>query len=164
MGAACATFLIELANVRFAMAGWDPTVYMSGSCADPSILALAGDTADGVYTSSNLLAAEPTFDAAMASLGLTDGRAAAAEGWTAAEVTVAVLDQARRSAAGLTRASIIDAARHLSYTPSLGRPGVHFTTDGADDAYPAESLQVIRYIAATHEFVDVGPLVAQFES
>lgn len=164
-GAACATFLIELANVEFAMGGtWSPTVYMSSGCADPSILSLAAATADGVYTSSNLVTTEPTFDAAMASVGVTDGLAAAAEGWTAAEVTVAILEHAAQSSSGLTRASIIDAARHLHYTPSLGRPGVHFTTDGTDDPYPAESLQVIRYVAADHDFVDVGPIIAQFES
>jgi ABC-type branched-subunit amino acid transport system substrate-binding protein len=163
-GAACATFLIELANVEFAMGDWHPSVYMSSGCADPSILSLAGNTADGVLTSSNLSTSEPTFDAAMAAAGVSDGLAAAAEGWTAAEVTVAIIDQARRSASGLTRASIIDAARHLTYTPSLGRPGVQFLTDGSDDGYPAESLQVIRYVAAGHDFVDVGPIVAQFES
>lgn len=163
-GAACATFLTELARVRAALGEWDPVVYMSGGCADASILSLAGDAANGVLTSANLVAAEPTFDAAMAAAGVTNGLGSAAEGWTAAEVTVAVLRQAQASAAGLTRASIIDAARHLSYTPSLARPGVQYTTNGADDAYPAESLQVIRFDAASRSFDDVGPLVAQFES
>ena len=164
-GAACATFLIELANIEFALGGqWTPTVYMSSGCADPSILSLAGNTADGVYTSSTLVTDEPTFDAARAAAGVTDGLAAAAEGWTAAEATVAIIEQAAQSDAGLTRASIIDAARHLDITPSLGRPGVHFITDGTDDGYPAESLQVIRYVASSHDFVDVGPIVAQFES
>ena len=163
-GAACATFLIELANIRLYFLGWNPAVYMSGGCADPSILSLAGDAADGVFSSANLDTDEPTFDAAMASLGLTDGLAAAGEGWTAAEVTVAILIQAHKSEAGLTRASIIDAARNLTYTPSLARPGVHFTTNGTDDAYPAESLQVIQYYASDRDFTDVGPLIAQFES
>ncbi|MCU1365822.1 MAG: transporter substrate-binding protein, partial [Ilumatobacteraceae bacterium] len=163
-GAACATFLIELANVRAYYPDWHPAVYMSGGCADPSILSLAGSAGDGVYSSANLLGSEPTFDAAMSALGITTGLAAAGEGWTAAEVTVAILVQAQHSSSGLTRASIMDAARNLSFTPSLARPGVHYTTNGTDDAFPAESLQVIQYHAADQTFADVGPLVAQFES
>ncbi len=163
-GAACATFLTELAKVRLALGDWNPSVYMSGGCADPSILSLAGSAADGVLTSSNLRTDDPTFEGAMAAAGVTNGLAAAAEGWTAAEVTVAILGQAQRSSAGLTQASIIDAARNLSYTPTLARPGVQYTTNGLDDAFPAESLQVIRYDATAHVFSDIGPLVAQFES
>jgi hypothetical protein len=72
--------------------------------------------------------------------------------------------QAQQSDAGLTRASIIDAARNLAYTPSLARPGVEFTTNGLSDAYPGESLQIVRYDAASQAFVDVGRLIAQFES
>jgi hypothetical protein len=137
---------------------------MSGGCADPSILSLAGSAADGVLTSSNLSTDQPDFVAAMGNAGVTNGLAAAAEGWTAAEVTVAIFRQAQASPSGLTRASIIEAARNLSYTPSLARPGVQYTTNGTEDAYPAESLQVIRFDAAAHSFSDVGPLVAQFES
>ncbi|MCU1394620.1 MAG: branched-chain amino acid transporter substrate-binding protein [Ilumatobacteraceae bacterium] len=163
-GASCATFLIELAKVRLFYPDWNPTVYISGGCADPSILALAGPAAEAVYSSANLVTDEPTFDAAMAGLGITDGLAAAGEGWTAAEVTVAILRQAAASPAGLTRASIMDAARHLSYTPSLARPGVHYVTNGTEDPFPAESLQVIQFHVADHAFTDVGPLIAQFES
>lgn len=163
-GAACATFLTELSKARFVLGGWNPSVYMSGGCADASILSLAGDTANGVYTSTNLVTSEPTFDAAMTALGITNGLSAAAEGWTAGEVTVAILRQAQQSSAGLTRASIIDAARNLSFTPSLARPDVQYTTNGLEDAYPAESLQVVQYDSTTRTFTDVGPLVEQFES
>ena len=162
-GAACATFLTELTRVRMALGDWNPAVYVASGCADPSILALAGAAADGVLTSTNLRTDEPTFVEAMTVAGVTR-LAAAAEGWTAAEVTVAILRQAQASPAGLTRASIIDAARHLNDTPSLARPGVHFATDGANDAFPAESLQVVRFDATGLTFTDVGPLVAQFES
>jgi hypothetical protein len=137
---------------------------MSGECADTSILGLAGPAADGVLTSANLVSDAPDFVATMQARGLQNGFALAAEGWTAAEVTVAILRQAQQSAAGLTRESIIDAARNLSYTPSLARPGVHYVTNGIDDAFPAESLQIIRFDAANRTFVDVGPLIAQFES
>ncbi|HEY4331224.1 MAG TPA: ABC transporter substrate-binding protein [Ilumatobacteraceae bacterium] len=163
-GAACATFLTQLAVAEAATPGWKPTIYMASGCADGSILALAGPAANGVLTSTNLTDDEPTFTAAMAAAGVTSSLAPAAEGWTAAEVTVAILRQAQASPAGLTRVSIMDAARSLSYTPTLALPGVHYITDGTDDAYPAESLQVVQFDATTHTFVDVGPLVAQFES
>ncbi len=164
VGAACATFLSQLGVVRASIEGWHPTVYVSSGCADESILGLAGTAADGVLSATNLVNGEPTFDAAMKAAGVTADFGAAAEGWTAAEVTVAILRQAQQSTAGLTRASIIDAARNLAFVPSLARPGVQYTTNGLDDAYPAESLQVIKFDAASRSFSDVGPLVAQFES
>lgn len=163
-GAACATFLTELAKVRDAVDGWDPTVYMSGSCADPTLLRLAGDAADGVLTSANLKTDDPAFLAAMDDLDVVSGLAAAAEGWNAAEVTVAILIAAAASERGLTRESIIDEARQMSIQTSLARPGVHFTTNGTTDPFAAESLQIVRFEADSTQFVDVGDLVAQFES
>jgi hypothetical protein len=79
-------------------------------------------------------------------------------------VTVAILIRAQQSEAGLTRASIINAARNLSYEPSLAIPGVEYTTNGFLDGYLAESLQVVRYDATDQTFIDVGALVTQFES
>jgi len=161
-GAACATFLTELAKARSASPGWTPLIYISGACADASILGLAGDAADGVLTSANL-AVDGDFSALMQDRGVHDGFELAAEGWTAAELTVAAIQQAQ-AAGVLTRASIVDAARNLSYRPSLGRPGVEYVTRGAVDPFAAESLQMIRFDAGNRSFVDVGPLVTQFES
>jgi len=163
-GPACATFLTELGKARAATPGWTPVVYVSSKCSDPSVLALAGQAADGVLSSSNLTTDNPTFLAAMTTAGVSFGLGLAAEGWTAAEVTVAIITQAKASPDGLTRASIMNAARNLSYTPMLARPGVHYTTNGVDDPNIAESLQVVRFDSATSSFVDVGALVAQFES
>ena len=163
-GAACATFLTELAKVRDAVDGWEPAVYMSGTCADPTLLRLAGDAADGVLTSANLTTDEPVFLAAMDELGIVSGLAGAAEGWNAAEITVAILIAAAASEQGLTRESIIDEARQMSVQPSLARPGVRFTTNGTTDPFAAESLQIVRFESDSDEFVDVGDLVAQFES
>ena len=163
-GAACATFLTELAKVEASLGDWHPAVYMSGGCADTTILRLAGDAADGVLTAANLTTDQPDFLEAMTAAGVTTGLAGAAEGWTAAEVTVAIIRQAAASPAGLTRESIINAARRFEYTPSLARPGVRYRTEGTNDPFPAESLQIVRYDAATESFVDVGTLIAQFES
>jgi len=162
-GAACATFLTALDLVRATVPGWVPDVYLSNDCADSSILRLAGPAAQGVMSAVNLVAGEP-FVEMMAERGLAYGYSRAALGWTAAEVTVGILIRAQQSEAGLTRASIINAARNLSYEPSLAIPGVEYTTNGFLDGYLAESLQVVRYDATDQTFSDVGALVAQFES
>ncbi|MEO7399075.1 MAG: ABC transporter substrate-binding protein [Ilumatobacteraceae bacterium] len=163
-GAACATFLTELDRVRVALPGWEPFVYVSSDCADATVLGLAGLAADGVMSSAALVSEDPDFIASMRVLGITTGFTRAADGWTAAEVTVAILASAQLSPQGLTRATIINAARNLAYTPSLARPGVEYVTNGVDDAYPVESLQVVRWDATKQMFGDVGALVAQFES
>jgi len=163
-GAACATFLTELDKARIALADWQPEVYLGSDCADSSILRLAGNAANGVLSSASLVSDDPGFVELMRGAGLANGFARAEQGWTAAEVTVEMLRQAQQSEAGLTRATIIEAARSLAFTPSLARPGVEYTTNGVLDAYPVESLQIVRYDAATQGFVDVGRLIAQFES
>jgi branched-chain amino acid transport system substrate-binding protein len=163
-GAACATFLNELARVEAAVPEWRPDVYLASDCADTSLLRLAGAAADGVLTSASLVSDDPAFIETMRAAGVTTGFGRALQGWTAAEVTVAILVRAQQSEAGLTRASIIDAARNLSYVPSLARPGVEYTTNGLVDPFPVESLQIVRYDAANQRFDDVGPLIAQFES
>lgn len=163
-GPACATFLTELDRDRQALPGWEPQVYVSEECGDSSLLGLAGGAADGVMTATHLRDDDPDFIAEMQAAGVTTGFSRAARGWTAAEVTVEILAQAQQSAAGLTRATIIEAARNLSYVPSLARPGVACITNGVEDGAAFESLQVIRYESATQTFSDVGPLVAQFES
>ena len=88
----------------------------------------------------------------------------AAAGWTTAEITVEILRQAAASEDGLTRASIINAARNFEYTPSLARPGVVDKMVGEDDPYLAESLTVIQYDADTATFTDVGELITDFET
>jgi hypothetical protein len=100
----------------------------------------------------------------MESLGKSDIVSTATAGWTTAEVTVAILIQAANSPEGLTRASIINAARNFTYTPTLGLPGVLFTMSGADDAFIAESLVVRQYDADAAVFTDIGDLITEFES
>lgn len=163
-GAACATFITELGKARTALPDWKPDVYLGSDCADSSILRLAGGAANGVLSSTALLSDDPEFVERMRAAGLNDGFTRAEQGWTAAEVTVAILIRAQQSSHGLSRASIIDAARNLSYTPSLVRSGVTYTTNGLIDTDPVESVQIVRYDAADQSFTDVGRLVAQFES
>ncbi len=66
----------------------------------------------------------------MQAAGLGAEAPAAAPGWSAANTLVTILARAQQSSDGLSRASIIDAARALDDTAPLGRPGVVLRTDG----------------------------------
>ena len=168
LGAQCITFLSELANAKAANAGWEPTVYITNTCASPLILSIAGDAADGIYTSASMGlidVADPAnaevegvaaYLAEMERQDLTDIVTTGAAGWNAAEVTVAVLIAASESAAGLTQASIINAARNLNFHPTLLRDGMEYIMNGEDDAFYSEDIQVVSYDAAAAHFVDVG--------
>ena len=174
LGAQCISFLTEVANAKAANAGWEPATFLTNTCASSLILTLSGAAADGLYTSGNLIDVVDPANAAlpgvaeylayMESLGKSDIVSTATAGWTTAEVTVAILVQAANSPEGLTRASIINAARNFTYTPSLGLPGVLFTMNGATDAFIAESLVVRQYDADAAVFTDIGDLITEFES
>ena len=175
IGIGCVTFLNELASSKAQNAGWEPVTYISNTCAASSlILAAAGANADGVLTSNNLVdvkdpanAAIPAvaeFLAYMDDLGKGDTVATAAAGWHVAEVTIAIIKQAMESPEGLTRASIINAARNFTYTPGFARPGVVFKSIGEEDPFLAQSLQVVEYDADTATFTAIGDVITTFES
>lgn len=173
-GLDCTYFLRELARQRSTAIDWRPVVLLAGGCASDAVLGLAGPAADGIYSTSNLvdignqanssLPGVGTYATWMNGAGLNAEAAAAAPGWTAGETLVAIVRQAIAAPAGLSRVSIIEAARALDVTPTLGRPGVQFRTNGASDPFLAQSLQVIRWSAPARGFVEVGPLVTAFES
>ena len=174
LGAGCVTFLGALAEKKAQSAGWEPYTYVTNTCASALILTLAGANADGLYTSNQLIdvtdpdnASDPDVQAYlefMEGLGKGDLVTTASAGWSAAEVTVAIIKQAMESPEGLTRASIINAARNLNYEPTLARPGVVYKTNGLEDAFPAESLQVLQYDADTKTFTEIGDVITTFES
>jgi hypothetical protein len=175
LGAQCPAFLSELANARAANPGWEPRVYITATCASTLLLSIAGASADGIITStpvkdSNDPANES--DAAVAEyrtnidgtgVDFADDYATAYAGWVLGELTIEVLKNAAESPDGLTRASILNAARTIEFTPSLARDGVTFTLNGAEDPYLVESLQVVEYDADTKAYTDVGELVTDFE-
>jgi branched-chain amino acid transport system substrate-binding protein len=170
-GAGCGSFLKELAATEAARPRWRPDVYLTNTCASRLFLQfLAGDAGIGTFTSSNtvdildpLVADLPgmrAFNEAYTAAGLQGDRSTTSVGWTLGEITVAILDKALESGT-LSRASIIEAARSLHFVPSLARAGVAYTMNGASDAYPFESLQVLQWNGTT--FDDVGELVTDFE-
>ena len=80
-----------------------------------------------------------------------------------AEVTVAILKQASESPEGLTRASIMNAARNYSIVTALARDGVTLKMNGEADPYQAESLQVVQFDFASGTFKDIGSLITEYE-
>ena len=175
LGAQCPAFLSELANAKAANEGWEPRVYITNTCASTLLLSIAGANADGIITSTAVKDAndpandsDPAVSEYRADIDAT-GRdfggdyATAYAGWVAGELTVEVLRLASESDEGLTRASILNAARTLEYTPSLAREGVTFTLNGADDPYMVESLQVVQYDADTTSYEEIGDVVTEFE-
>ena len=166
LGAQCPTFLKELVNAEAANSGWKPVVFQTNTCASRLLISLlAAGAGDNVYTSSNLLdpsdpanAANPgvkTFSDTYTAAGLKGDLATTAVGWSIAEDTVNIMIAAQKTGT-LSRKSIIEAARNLTFTPSLARKGVQYKMNGEKDGFPFQTLQVIQWHQATNSFSDVG--------
>ena len=175
LGAQCPAFLKEVANAKAANPGWTPRIYLTSTCASTLLLGLAGPAADGIFTvvsgkdvSDPKNANDPqvkTFKQAMTDYGFKpDGDyPTAAAGWAVGELTAQILKQAAASPDGLTRATIIDAARNFNYHPSLARDGVQFMMNGEQDPYLNEQQQIVQYNASSKTYTDIGPLNKSFE-
>jgi ABC-type branched-subunit amino acid transport system substrate-binding protein len=175
LGAQCPAFLSELANAKATNAGWEPRVYITSTCASTLLLGLAGPAADGIYTTvATVDPADPANASNPAVVELKDGLdaygfaadgdvATAAAGWQIGVLTLEILKNAADSADGLSRESIINAARNFSFSPPLAREGVTLTMSGEDDPYLLESLQVVQYSADSKTYTDIGDLNTEFE-
>lgn len=173
-GLDCTWFLRGLGAQRAAVPDWRPLVVLAAGCALPAVLRLAGPLADGVVSVSAFADPAAGADPAVPDLadyvtwmqgaGLGDETAAAVPGWSAGQSLVAVLRAAQTSDDGLSRASILDAARHLDSAAPLGRPGVVLRTDGSADPDVIQSGQVVRWNATAGRFDAVGPVVTDRET
>jgi ABC-type branched-subunit amino acid transport system substrate-binding protein len=173
LGLQCPAFLKELENAKAQTAGWDPLVFVTNTCASKLFFGLAGTGAEGVYTSNNLVdsndpknATNPgikTFMDAYTAAGLAGDPGVTEAGWSVGESTVAILNAALKTGT-LSRKSIIEAARTLTYTPSLARPGVEYKMNGEKDAFAFQTLQVLQWNGATQTFTEIGDPITQFES
>ena len=178
LGLQCPAFLTELANAKAQNTAWTPMVFITNTCASKLFFGLAGPAADGVYTSDNLVDANdpknadnPGVKAFMeaydaASLGGDPGATEA--GWNAGEATVAILNAALKTGT-LSRKSIIEAARNLTFTPSLVRQsassqGVQYKMKGAEDPFAFQTLQVLQWSGASQTFTEIGDPITDFES
>jgi branched-chain amino acid transport system substrate-binding protein len=173
LGLQCPVFLNELANAKAQTPGWTPPVFITNTCASKLFFGLAGPAAEGVYTSNNLLdsndpknATVPnvkTFLDAYAAAGLAGDPGVTEAGWSVGESTVAILNAALKTGT-LSRKTIIEAARNLTYTPSLARPSVQYKMNGADDPYAFQTLQVLQWSVASQTFTEIGAPITDFES
>ncbi|HEX2381043.1 MAG TPA: ABC transporter substrate-binding protein [Acidimicrobiales bacterium] len=175
LGAQCPAFLKEVANAKAANPGWTPRIYITATCASTLLLALAGPAADGIVTIvSGKDVADPknasdpqvvSFKQAMTDYGFkSDGDyPTASAGWAVGELTAQILKQAASSPDGLTRASIIDAARNFDYHPTLAREGAQFKMNGETDPYLNEQEQVVQYNASSKTYTDIGSLNTTYE-
>ena len=173
LGLQCPAFLGELANAKAQTAGWAPLVFVTNTCASKLFFGLAGQAAEGVYTSNNLVdsndpknASNPGIKAfldAYAAAGLAGDPGVTEAGWSVGESTVAILNAALKTGT-LSRKSIIEAARNLTYTPSLVRPGVQYKMNGTDDPYAFQSLQVLQWSVGSQTFTEIGDPITDFES
>ena len=172
LGAGCPVFLGELANAKAANPGWEPLVYITNTCASQLILLAAGEAANGVYTSAYAglhdvydpqqaaLPGVAEYLARMTEIGKTDFLATSAAGWNTAEVTVEIIRRAAESENGLSRVSIIEAARDLNYHPSMARDGANATMSGAEDGFLFEDVQIIQYDQPNGIWLDVGDMIS----
>ncbi|HEY4331984.1 MAG TPA: ABC transporter substrate-binding protein [Ilumatobacteraceae bacterium] len=174
LGAQCPTFLQEVKKAEAATSGWTPIVFQTNTCALTLLIStLAAGAGDGVYTSSNILdpgdpanasnAGVKAFQAAYAAAGLKDDPSTVAVGWTVAESTVNILAAAQKTGT-LSRETIMEAARSITFTPSLGRPGTVYKMNGLTDTEPFQSLTVLQWNEKNKTYTDIGTENSTFES
>jgi branched-chain amino acid transport system substrate-binding protein len=173
LGLQCPAFLTELDAARAQNQGWTPVVFVTNTCASKLFFGLAGPAGDGVYTSNHLFdvndprhASQPgvkTFLNEYATAAIPGDPAVIEAGWTVGELTVAILVEALKSGT-LSRKSIIEAARTMTYTPMLARPSVQYKMRGVDDVYAFQTLQVLQWNVDSQTFTEAGDPIAAFES
>jgi len=174
LGIQCPNFLKELANTKAANADWNPLVFQTNTCSLRLLISqLAAGTGDGVYTSTFLLdpldpanADSPgvkTFIDVYNAAGLKGDLTSTSVGWTVGETTVKILKQAQDSGT-LSRKSIIEAARNLTFIPSLALPGVQYKMNGEADGNSFQTLQVEQWHQATNLYTFIGTPDSSSES
>ena len=173
LGAQCIAFLKEIANAKAQNPAFKPRVYITNTCSSSLLIGAAAEAADGVYTTAALKDVNDPANASDPAVVLMKGEltkasfsgdfGTAAAGWGVGEATVKALIAAAQSPKGMSRASILNAARTLSYDPPLFRKGITYKLNGTEDPFAVESLQVIQYQFATKTYKDIGPVITEFE-
>jgi branched-chain amino acid transport system substrate-binding protein len=156
-----------LGNVKDA--GWKPMVYLSGTCTSKTIIGLAGDAADGVFSVSSFMdPADPEWESNaqmqlfkdnIAEFGPDDADPESGVigfGWSAAAMLVESLERSPE----LSRAAVMETTRTLTEVSEVGLmvPGATFNL-GADDWFLGETFNLVQYSFAKGYFEVVeGPL------
>jgi branched-chain amino acid transport system substrate-binding protein len=156
---------LERANAE----GWKPITWVSGTCISKTLMGIAGQNADKVYSATNVMDPQnPAYanEAAMQEYREKVGKYSAdadvengivAYGWTQGALLVESLKEIDGE---LTRQSFMQAVRSLDGVGGgLLLPGVTVTTDAPDDPYMGETVQMVQYDAAAAHFNNVGDLI-----
>lgn len=156
-------------NTAMARIGFKPDFEVTSStCIDVKEFVSAGQAADGVFVAGYLQdPSDPTASESSELKGyLSDVKdvpgaekeVPPASGWLIADLTVNTLKQAAASPQGLTRLSIIEAARDQDYDSPMLRDGI--TWLGTSDYLGVSAFQPIRFDAAAKRFVADGDVVS----
>ena len=155
-----------LKNVK--TSGWEPIVYMSGTCTSKTIIGLAGPAADKVISVAPFMdPADPQWKSnEQMALFKTKVPVYAKEadvnsgviafGWTAGAMLVETLKQSPQ----LTRAAVMEAARNLTGLKDIGlmNPGAVFNVN-AEDRFLGETFNMMQYSLAKGYFeILEGPI------
>lgn len=147
--------------------GWNPIVYVSGTCAAKTLIGIAGKDADGLVSSTNVKDPEnPKFnnDPAMQLYrakvkqytpvpGVDIDSGIVAYGWTQG----ALLEATLKNAKAATRPAVMESALTLKDVKGIGLllDGVSLNS-GKGDKFIGEQFQVAQYNAAQGYFNDIG--------
>jgi branched-chain amino acid transport system substrate-binding protein len=157
---ACPNALGNMANE-----GWKPMVFMSGTCTSKTLMAAAGNAADGVFSVAPLLdPADPANDSNPAMQLYKEQAAKTTEdvengivayGWSVA----ALLEHTLAQAEAPNRLAVMQAARTLTDVKGIGLqlPDATWTV-GTDDWFLGEQFNLVQYGLADGFFKPVGEL------
>ena len=154
-----------LKNVQ--ASGWKPLTYMSGTCTSKTLMALAGDAADGVFSVTNIMepglpawADRPAMQLYREKIAKYAPDADAengivAYGWT----TGALLAETLSQSPSLTRQAVMETARTLKVSEiGLLMPGVTLAVN-AKDWFLGEMFTLAQYRSALGHFELVGEIL-----
>ena len=150
-----------------ALEGWEPIIYMSGTCTSKTLMDMAADAGDGVLSVGPLMDPANTLYADVESMKLFKEKIAqyqpeadpsngiVAYGWTTAALMADVL---QRSPA-LDRISVMETARTATSIEGIGlmlEGQVHNLS--ADDWFLGETFNLVQYSLADGFFSPVGEI------
>ena len=157
------------ALTQAARRNWEPITWVSGTCISKTLMGIAGEAADGVFSASNIkdpLDPQWDDDEAMQLYEETVSKyepeadldnGIVAYGWTQAAIFV----EALKSVDTPSRLAVMEAIRNIDGIGDVGLllPGVTIHTAAPDDEFMGEQLQLVQYDFAAGHFTLVGDLV-----
>jgi branched-chain amino acid transport system substrate-binding protein len=163
------------ALTKAAAAGWTPITWISATCTSKTLMGVAGQAGDGVYSYTNLKdPLNPDFDADPAMQEYREvvaqyqpeadlDNAIVAYGWTQAALLVQVLENAEAP----TRLAVMESLRNFEASEEgVLLPGVTVKT-GEGDNFLGEAYQTMQYEfeapGARNHFVLIGTELTDLE-